>query len=225
MSRPVPAAAPIAAEGRSNPVFGVVSAAAGALERGAWATICVLPGSPGALTGSIGMAVAAGAPMVPAIAAPLRVVAIVRLIVGTETGHVMVLDARSGARRGSPTKVAGSGIAQIAASPDGQLLAVSPLNGGVALWDLRARSRVGDEFPITADLIPQVAFEPDGRLLITEASRAIEWPVDRPTLQRAACQIAGRDVTRDQWTDILPNRPYRPVCPAPGARAQDDTDG
>jgi hypothetical protein len=47
-----------------------------------------------------------------------------------------------------------------------------------------------------------------------ENGRANEWPVDRPTLQRRACQIAGRHLTPDAWTDVLPNRPCRPVCPA-----------
>ena len=123
-------------------------------------------------------------------------------------------------------KVAGSLITQLAISPHAQLLAVVPINGGAMLWDLRSRSRVGDEFPVSsAAIIPAVAFEPDGRLLITEFGSNIEWPVDLPTLQRFACQLAGRDLTRDEWTDVLPNRPYRPVCPAPSARTQDDTRG
>ena len=148
------------------------------------------------------------------------------LAVGTEDGNVILFDARSGERRGAPMKVAGSLISQIAISPDGQLLAVVPINGGAMLWDLRSRSRVGDEFPVSSSgVVPAVAFEPNGRLLITEFGSDIEWPVDRPTLQRFACQIAGRDLSREEWTDVLPNRPYRPVCPAPGARAQDDTGG
>lgn len=60
---------------------------------------------------------------------------------------------------------------------------------------------------------------------MTEGGRAIEWPVDRPTLQRRACEIAGRDLPPDQWGDILPTRPYRPVCRETGAPAQDPADG
>ena len=66
MRRPVPAAAPIAAEDRSNPASGAVAAAAGALDRGLGPSH-VLYGSPGApiggrvtarlpSTGSIGIA-------------------------------------------------------------------------------------------------------------------------------------------------------------------------
>ena len=61
-------------------------------------------------------------------------------------------------------------------------------------------------------LAPQVAFKPDGRLIVGEFVSAIEWPLDRPTLQRFACQVAGRDMTRAEWEDVLPNQPYRRVC-------------
>jgi class 3 adenylate cyclase/WD40 repeat protein len=134
------------------------------------------------------------------------------LAVGTGDGYVMVLDARSGEQRGPATKVAGSQVEQIAVSPDGQLLAVSPHNGGATLWDIRSRNRLGDEFPVSPGVIPQVAFEPNGRLLLSELGSNIEWPTDRPTLQRSACQIAGRDLDRGEWKDLLPTRPYRPVC-------------
>jgi WD40 repeat protein len=136
------------------------------------------------------------------------------LAVGTETGHLMVLDARTGKARGPATKAAGSGIVQIAVSPNGRLVAVSPANPGVTLWDLPSRRRLGDTFEPPADVIPQVAFEPNGRLLITENGRAIEWPVDRLALQRAACRIAGRDLLREEWATVVPRRAYRPVCPA-----------
>ena len=61
-------------------------------------------------------------------------------------------------------------------------------------------------------LAPSVAFKPDGRLIVGELVSAIEWPLDRPTLQRFACRIAGRDMTRAEWEDVLPNQPYRRVC-------------
>ena len=51
-----------------------------------------------------------------------------------------------------------------------------------------------------------------GRLLITELGARPSGP--RPADPAAfACQVAGRDLTRDEWQDVLPNRPYRRVCP------------
>jgi hypothetical protein len=138
---------------------------------------------------------------------------------------VAFFDTHSDRRRGPATKMAGAQIAQLAISPDGRLLAVSALDTTATVWDIRSRTRIGDAFPVAKGEIPAVAFEPRGRLLITELGSAIEWPLDRPTLQRFACQVAGRDLTRQEWHEVLPNRAYRPVCPAPGARAQDDTHG
>ena len=106
-------------------------------------------------------------------------------------------------------------ISQLSFSPDRRLLAVGAFGPSATVWDVRSRTRVGDEFPVVKGVIPAVAFEPSGRLLITELVSAIEWPLDRPTLQRFACQVAGRDLTREEWRDLLPNRPYRRVCPGP----------
>ena len=57
-------------------------------------------------------------------------------------------------------------------------------------------------------------FHPDGRLLLFEQDIVVEWPTDTRTLKRSACQIAGRDLTREEWNQLLPNRPYRRVCQA-----------
>ena len=134
------------------------------------------------------------------------------MAVGTVDGRVGLRDAHTGAPRGPATKVADGPISQLDFSPDGRLLASGAAGGSATVWDVRTRTRVGDEFPVVKGMIPAVAFEPNGRLLITEFVTAIEWPLDRPTLQRHACQVAGRELTREEWNDLLPNRPYRKVC-------------
>ena len=101
---------------------------------------------------------------------------------------------------------------QLAISPDGRLLAVAATDGTAAVWDLRTRTRLGESFKVAKGLVPAVAFKPDGRLIVGELVSAIEWPLDRPTLQRFACRVAGRDFTRAEWEDVLPNQPYRRVC-------------
>jgi hypothetical protein len=59
-----------------------------------------------------------------------------------------------------------------------------------------------------------VLFEPNGRLLIELRSSAIEWPMNVNTWVQLACRVAGRNLTRAEWHDVLPNRAYRPTCPA-----------
>jgi hypothetical protein len=91
---------------------------------------------------------------------------------------------------------------------------VADFAGSAKLWDVATLERVGDEFPVSDGIIPAVAFASLGRLVITEPGSATVWPTDRPTLQRFACQVAGRNLTRDEWNDLLPTRPYRQLCPA-----------
>ena len=40
--------------------------------------------------------------------------------------------------------------------------------------------------------------------------------MDVRTWERFACQVAGRNLTRAEWHDLLPNRPYETVCPGNG---------
>jgi WD40 repeat protein len=131
---------------------------------------------------------------------------------GSTGGRVRLWDLDTGKSRGAATKVAGANINQLAISPDGRLLAVGAFDGTATVWDLRTRTRLGDSFPVVRGLAPQMAFKPDGRLIVGEHVSAIEWPLDRPTLQRFACQVAGRDMTRAEWEAVLPNQRYRPVC-------------
>jgi hypothetical protein len=61
--------------------------------------------------------------------------------------------------------------------------------------------------------VPDALIEPNGRMLINYLSDAREWPTDVRAWTRFACRVAGRDLTPAEWHDLLPNRPYRPVCP------------
>ena len=134
------------------------------------------------------------------------------LFVATQDGAVHTWDARTGRERAPAIKVTFAAVFQLAVSPDGRLLATGDWAAHATLWDLRTHERIGDHFPEVPGLAPQVAFEPNGRLLITELGSASEWPVDRPTLQRFACRVAGRSLSRDEWRAVLPNQPYRRVC-------------
>jgi WD40 repeat protein len=133
------------------------------------------------------------------------------LLVATEDGAVHTLDARTGRERAPAIKVSSAAVFQLTVSPDGLVLATGDWAGHATLWDLRTHER--DHFPKVPGVLPQVAFEPNGRLLLTELGSASEWPIDRPTLQRFACGVAGRSLSPDEWRAVLSKQPYRRVCP------------
>jgi hypothetical protein len=58
-----------------------------------------------------------------------------------------------------------------------------------------------------------VRFAPNGDLVIDNLADTAVWPTGLDAWERFACQVAGRDLTRAEWADLLPNRPYQHVCP------------
>ena len=131
---------------------------------------------------------------------------------GTTDGKVVLLDAHDGKQLGS-IRVATETIETISFSPNARLFAASSADLTTTLWDLRSRKRLGNSFPVRQEALPVAKFTPRGDLLIDYLADAAQWPTDPRTWERFACQVAGRDLTRAEWADLLPNRPYEHVCP------------
>ena len=70
----------------------------------------------------------------------------------------------------------------------------------------------------TAARHPQLAvvpiFTPDDTHLIAayQNGRAYRWDIRPASLGRQACRVAGRRLTRAEWDEFLPGRPYHPAC-------------
>jgi WD40 repeat protein len=135
------------------------------------------------------------------------------LAAGTEDGKVVLWDARAGSPLGSPIQVATGAVDPISFSPNGRLFAASSADQTTTLWDLRARKRLGNPFPIEQGSIPVARFAPGGELVIDNLTDTVLWPTDVQRWMRFACQVAGRDLTRAEWSGLLPDRPYQRICP------------
>ena len=135
-----------------------------------------------------------------------------RLGAGTDSGQVVLFDSRDGTRLGAPIQLATATLNPIAFSPDGRLLMASADEPAASLLDVGSRRRLGDTFPIEQGSIPLGRFTPGGVLVIDNVTNTAQWPTDLASWRRYACQVAGRDLSRAEWQELLPDRSYRSVC-------------
>jgi WD40 repeat protein len=134
------------------------------------------------------------------------------LAAGTEDGKVVLWDAADGSPVGAPVEVATGAVETISFSPDGRLFVVSSADGRATLWDSRTHKRLANAFPEEEGSVPVARFTTRGDLVIENVRNTSRWPIDPNAWARFACRVAGRDFTRDEWRDLLPDRPYRHVC-------------
>ena len=57
-------------------------------------------------------------------------------------------------------------------------------------------------------------FAPDGSHVyaVFANGRGYRWDVRPSACERQACAVAGRRLTRAEWHETLPERPYAPAC-------------
>ena len=84
----------------------------------------------------------------------------------------------------------------------------------MALYDVQSRQRLGDPIAIgNAD----ADIQPDGREVLVSGGNGIgvlTWNLDPTTWSQAACDIAGRNLTRPEWDTYIGNlEPYYLTCP------------
>lgn len=113
--------------------------------------------------------------------------------------------------------------------PIARFLATTTIFGATRLWDPSSGLEYGGELVASdrprsqqvflgdfAFLPVRNAFSPDGRFLAVGGldTLATLWDVDLGTWRGRACQIAGRNLTPEEWKTYLPpGTPYRPTCP------------
>ena len=99
-------------------------------------------------------------------------------------------------------------------SPDGSVLAMSggrPLRGALGRRD---RDAAGPRLGGFGSRETRIDLSSDGRrLLVTHGDgKGAVLDVDPTVWARRACTLAGRTLTRAEWAEFLPGRPYEPAC-------------
>jgi hypothetical protein len=73
--------------------------------------------------------------------------------------------------------------------------------------------QVAVSLPLDVNAIEARArFAPDGRLIVTSGAVLRAFTIDPAQWLARACREAGRTLTRAEFEEVLPGRPYTPAC-------------
>jgi WD40 repeat protein len=134
------------------------------------------------------------------------------LAVGGWAPIVRLVDVRTG-KLLHELELGPSGAFALEFTRDGRTLAVSGWESVASLWDVAT----GYGPTLTAGSgQTMLDLSPDGRRLLMMASNGegAVWDIDPENWMRRACEIANRTLTREEWDEFLPGRPYEPACAA-----------
>lgn len=106
------------------------------------------------------------------------------------------------------------GLTSLQVSDDRRTLAAVASNDTVTLYDLGAGIRLGDPIQSESPLITPGYLRPDGReLLVNMRDGVAAWDLDPDAQFDAACRLAGRNLTREEWATYFGAiAPYRETC-------------
>jgi WD40 repeat protein len=139
--------------------------------------------------------------------------------VGGHDGRVKVVDVATGQLVGPRDPLHSGAVVWASFSPDGTTLATMGTDGQLVLSDAvnatpRARVR-----PSAANIGATVGWHPDGHTVVVayRDGSAITYETDPAAWVAHACEVAGRNLTLDEWRDAIGEREYRQTCDAAAA--------
>ena len=138
------------------------------------------------------------------------------LAAATDSGRVVVWDTRTWKQHNTWQAVAGFGVDSMVFAPDSNFL-ITGGAGEAAIWNVQRGASGGVQVevdPSRRDAMVLVGVRDDGRTLITftDGTGVRAWDVAPERLLEHACAIAGRNLTEEEWSEVLPDRPYEHTC-------------
>ena len=143
------------------------------------------------------------------------------LVVVTQEGRVNVLNVATGRPDGADLPSITGGVLDppasgVLLSRDGLRLMLAGADGRLRIADMTTRQLIGEPIEMGIGRESGAVFSADGNhVAFHDDDGVVEWDLDPATLERAACQVASRNLTRAEWTaNIGTLAPYRRICPA-----------
>jgi hypothetical protein len=149
------------------------------------------------------------------------------LAVGTFDGTVTLLDADTLSVRAGAGAVEPGLVHTVSFAPDDRTLVVAGTAGSLTFLSLPDLDREGIGLPIGSSAnrggvfawyAPNgdvVGFAQDPARTARPVQRWFDFRAAPAALATTACALAGGNLSRSQWARLLPDLPYRRVCPAP----------
>ena len=136
------------------------------------------------------------------------------LFVGLLNGSGQFFSTRDWRPVGARIRAQGQRVLYPRFTPDGRTLVTASADGTVQLWDVAGRKPIGSPVMVEPDVFVAAALSRDGKNLyaLPTGPRGIRLSLSPDVWKRQACLIAGRELTRREWRDALPSRPYQAVC-------------
>jgi WD40 repeat protein/class 3 adenylate cyclase len=138
------------------------------------------------------------------------------LATGAWSGIVQLWDPSSGKQLGRSVLALPAPVATISFTPSGDEFATGGGSGGfVKLWDTETLQQLGSAFPGSPGKWANGQFTRDGSKLVTlyTAGRGAIWPGTPRAWAEHACRVAGRNLTREEWSRFVTGRAYGKTCP------------
>ena len=138
------------------------------------------------------------------------------LAIGSQNGTIQLLDAQTFRALGSPSAVAPGIIIFVGFSPDSRLLIAQSLDATNRLFDVEHRAPIGDAFPGSGAGFGIASFSPHSdTVALPGPTGTTLWDLDDAHWRDHACKLAGRNLTRAEWSRYLSSvGAYRRTCAA-----------
>jgi len=138
------------------------------------------------------------------------------LATADDDGTARLWDVTTQRQIGGPLPASSHGpVTGVTFGPGGRQLATIGSDGTMRLWDVATQRQIGSPMSVPGG-VHAVAFSPNASVVATASPGGIVrlWDVSFPVnLLKQACSIAGRTLTRGQWSFYIHSVPYQRACP------------